>query len=39
MLPFGFADSFFSTVDMINVYDQVRIYGGLLIKELFKGKI
>ncbi|KAI9489427.1 ERG2/sigma1 receptor-like protein [Zychaea mexicana] len=39
MLPFGFADSFFSTVDFISVGNQVRLYGKALIGELFKGKI
>ncbi|ORY96125.1 ERG2/sigma1 receptor-like protein [Syncephalastrum racemosum] len=39
MLPFGFADSFFSTVDFISVFNQVRLYGGSLISELLRGKI
>ncbi|KAI9252341.1 ERG2/sigma1 receptor-like protein [Phascolomyces articulosus] len=40
MLPFGFADSIFSTVDYISIGNQVRLYGKALLGELlFKGKI
>ncbi|KAI7852190.1 ERG2/sigma1 receptor-like protein [Circinella umbellata] len=40
MLPFGFADSLFSTVDFITIGNQVRLYGKALLGELFlKGKI
>ncbi|CAO3652019.1 unnamed protein product [Cunninghamella echinulata] len=39
MLPFGFFDTFFSTVDFQNLYHTVRLYGGAIIGELLKGKI
>ncbi|WVQ74740.1 hypothetical protein IAR50_004345 [Cryptococcus sp. DSM 104548] len=39
MLPFGFADSIFSTMDLITLYHTVRITGREMIMNLFEGKI
>ncbi|KAI8146721.1 ERG2/sigma1 receptor-like protein [Fennellomyces sp. T-0311] len=39
MLPFGFADSLFSTVDYLSIVNQVRLYGKSVISELLSGKI
>jgi C-8 sterol isomerase len=39
MLPFGFADSFTSTVDPVPVINTVRIYARAVIGELLRGKI
>lgn len=39
MLPFGFFDTFFSTVDYITLYHTIRLYVTAIISELLKGKI
>jgi hypothetical protein len=39
MLPFGFADSFTSTVDPVPVLKTVRIYARAVVGELLRGKI
>ncbi|KAJ8660932.1 hypothetical protein O0I10_003154 [Lichtheimia ornata] len=39
MLPFGFFDTFFSTVDFITLFHTIRLYATAIIGELLKGKI
>lgn len=39
MLPFGFFDSVFSTVDYFTIYDTLRLTGKAIISELLQGKI
>ncbi|KAI8337302.1 ERG2/sigma1 receptor-like protein [Chlamydoabsidia padenii] len=39
MLPFGFLDTFFSTVDYHTFVNTLRIYGVAVVGELLKGKI
>jgi C-8 sterol isomerase len=39
MLPFGMFDTFFSTVDMVTLYNTFRLYGKAAIRELVQGKI
>lgn len=39
MLPFGFADTFFSTIDFIPLAQTVYHYGRLTIEQLLIGKI
>jgi len=39
MLPFGFADTFTSTLDIPTLYNTVRITGREIAKNLFLGKI
>jgi C-8 sterol isomerase len=39
MLPFGFADSFFSTLDIPTVWHTIRITGREMIRNLLLGKI
>lgn len=38
MLPFGFADSFFSTLDFVSLYQTVVAYAKLVIGEFMLGK-
>jgi C-8 sterol isomerase len=38
MLPFGFADGFFSTLDIPTLYRTVRITGREMIGNLLQGK-
>jgi len=35
MLPFGLADSIFSSLDFVNVYRTISIYSSMAIRELF----
>ena len=39
MLPFGFADIVFSTIDYITAYHTIRITGREMIRNLLVGKI
>ncbi len=39
MLPFGFADTFSSTLDFPNLYRTVRAYGSAVVGNLLRGKI
>lgn len=39
MLPFGFADTFFSTLDFYTLWRTVRISTIGIVSELLKGKI
>lgn len=39
MLPFGFADTFFSTIDFPTLVKTVGIYARLIVSELLQGKI
>jgi C-8 sterol isomerase len=39
MLPFGFADTFFSTVDFLSLWQTVYHYGRITINQLLIGKI
>jgi C-8 sterol isomerase len=39
MLPFGLADSFTSTVDMVPVLKTMQIYTRAVVGELLRGKI
>lgn len=38
ILPFGFADSIFSTLDFKTIWRMLKIYGKLTIKALFVSK-
>lgn len=38
MLPFGFADALFSTLDYVTVYQTVAVYARLVIREMMLGK-
>lgn len=35
MLPFGFADSLFSTLDLLSVIRTMWVYGKLIVREIF----
>jgi C-8 sterol isomerase len=39
MLPFGFADTFSSTLDLRSLAKTVRIYGRATVAELARGKV
>lgn len=39
MLPFGFADTLFSNLDLITLYHTVRITAREMIANLLRGKI
>ncbi|CEG83550.1 Putative C-8 sterol isomerase [Rhizopus microsporus] len=39
MLPFGFADTFFSTIDFPTLVKTIGIYTRLIVSELLQGKI
>ena len=39
MLPFGLADTFFSTLDFYTLYKTFAVYGERVIAELLQGKI
>ncbi|CAO3597144.1 unnamed protein product [Absidia cylindrospora] len=39
MLPFGFLDTFFSTVDFVTLYNTLRLYAVAIVGELLQGKI
>jgi C-8 sterol isomerase len=39
MLPFGFADAIFSTLDLGSLYNTVRLTAREMISNLLRGKI
>ena len=39
MIPFGYADMIFSTLDLGSMYHTTRITGREMIKNLLRGKI
>ena len=39
MMPFGLADLFFSTLDVVTLWQTIKVSGGNMLLQLMKGKV